>query len=42
MSNVYGKRDRGRPQVRYSDNIKEIVGGRSIEELFRLTQDRAK
>ena len=38
---VVYKRGRGRPKVRSSDNIKEIVSGRSIVDLFRLAQNRA-
>ena len=41
MGSVYGKRGGGRPKVRFSDNIKEIVSGRRIVDLFRLGQNRA-
>ena len=34
MGNVCGKRGRGRPKMRFSDNIKEIVSGRSIVDLL--------
>ena len=37
---VYHTRGRGRPKVRFSDNIKEISGGRSITQLYRMAQDR--
>ena len=37
---VYGMR--GRPKVRYSDNIKEISGGKSMLQLYRMEQDRRK
>ena len=37
---VYGRR--GRPKARYSDNIKEISGGRSMIQLYRMAQDREK
>ena len=33
---VYGTRGRGRPKVRYNDNIKEISGGRSMIQLHRM------
>ena len=39
---VYGMRGRGRPKVRYSDNIKEISGGKSMLQLYRMAQDRRK
>ena len=39
---VYGTRGRGRPKVRFSDNIKEISGGRSMTQLYRMAQDRRK
>lgn len=39
MGAIYGKRGRGRPKTRHSDNIKVAVGGRRIVELFRLAQD---
>ena len=42
MGSVYGKRGRGRAKTRYSDNIKERAGGRSIVEIYRLAQDRDK
>ena len=38
---VYGKRGRGRPKTRYSDNVKEIAGGRGFIDLYRLAQDRS-
>ena len=41
MGSVYGKRGGGRPKVRFRDNIKEIVSGRSVVDLFRLAQSRA-
>ena len=39
---VNGTRGRGRPKARYSDNIKEISGGRSTIQLYRIAQDRRK
>ena len=39
---VYGKRGRGRPKARYSDNIREISGGRSMTQMYRMAQDREK
>ena len=39
---VYGMRGRGRQKVRYSDNIKEISGGKSMLQLYRMAQDRRK
>ena len=42
MGSVYGKRGRGRAKTRYSDNIKERAGGRSIVEIYRLALDRDK
>ena len=42
MGIVYGNRGRGRQKTRYSDNIKERAGGRSIVEIYRLAQDRDK
>ena len=39
---VYGMRGRGRLKVRYSDNIKEISGGKSMLQLYRMAQDRRK
>ena len=39
---VYGKRGRGRPKARYSNNIREICGGRSMMQLYRMVQDREK
>ena len=35
-------RGRGRLKVRYSDNIKEISGGKSMLQLYRMAQDRRK
>ena len=40
MEMVYGKRGRGRPKVRYSDNIEETAVGRNIVEIVRMAQDR--
>ena len=37
---IYGMR--GRPKARYSDNIKEISGGKSMLQLYRMSQDRRK
>ena len=42
LEKVYGRRGRGRPKARYSDNIKEISGGRSMIQLYRMAQDREK
>ena len=42
LAMVYGTRGRGRPKVRFSDNIKEISGGRSMTQLYRMAQDRRK
>ena len=39
---VYGTRGRGRPKVIFGDNIKEISGGRSMTQLYRMAQDRRK
>ena len=39
---VYGTRGRGRLKVRFSDNIKEISGRRSMTQLYRMAQDRRK
>ena len=39
---VYGMSGRGRPKVRYSDNIKEISGGKSMLQLYRMAQNRRK
>ena len=39
---VYGTRGRGWPKVRFSDNIKEISGGKSMTQLYRMAQDRRK
>ncbi|XP_063614289.1 uncharacterized protein LOC134787463 [Penaeus indicus] len=38
---VYGKRRKGRPKTRLSDNIRHI-SGMSFVAMFRLAQDRAK
>ena len=40
MRMVYGKRGRGRPKTRYSDNVKEITGDGGFTDLYRLAQDR--
>ena len=40
MGMVHGKRGRGRPKTRYSDNVKEIADGRGLTNLYRLAQDR--
>ena len=32
--------ERGRPKTRFSDNVKEIAGGRGLIDLHRLAQDR--
>ena len=37
---VYGKRGRGRPKTRYSDNIREFGGNWSFVDLYRLAQNR--
>ena len=37
---VYGKRGKGRPKIRYSDNIREFGGNRSFADLYRLAQNR--
>ena len=37
---VYGKRGKGRPKTRYSDNIREFGGNRSFVDLYRLAQNR--
>ena len=37
---VYGKRGKGRPETRYSDNIREFGGNRSFADLYRLAQNR--
>ena len=37
---VYGKRGKGRPKTRYSDNIREFGGNRSFADLYRLAQNR--
>ena len=37
---VNGKKGRGRPKTRYSDNIKENMNGRRLVEIFRMAQDR--
>ena len=42
MGSVYGHRGRGRPKTRYSDNIKDRAGNRSIVAIYRLAQDRNK
>ena len=39
---VHGKRGRGIPKARYSDNIKEISRGRSMIQLYRMAQDKEK
>ena len=39
---VWGTRGRGKPKVRYSDNIKEISGGGSMIQLYRMAQGRRK
>ena len=36
---VYGKRGRGRPKVRFSDNIRGFGGSQSFAGLYRLAQD---
>ena len=40
MGMVYGKRGRVTPKTRYSDNVKEVAGGRGLTDLYMLTQDR--
>ncbi|KAG1714294.1 U3 small nucleolar RNA-associated protein 14 A [Nymphon striatum] len=40
MGTAYGNRGRGRPKTRFSDNIKEIGGGRSFVALYEMAQDR--
>ena len=37
---VYGKRGKGRPKTRYSDNIREYDENRSFVESYRLAQNR--
>jgi len=37
---VYGKRGKGRPKTRYSDNIREFGGNRSFAYLYRLAQNK--
>ena len=37
---VYGKRGKGRPKTRYSDNIHEVGGNWSFADLYRLEQNR--
>ena len=39
MGMVYGKRKRGRPKTRYSDNIRELTG-MSMAQVVRKAQDR--
>ena len=36
---VYGKREKGRPKTRYSDNIREFGGNQSFADLYRLAQN---
>ncbi|KAG1661806.1 Catalase [Nymphon striatum] len=40
LGKVYEKRGRGKPKIRYSDNIKENMNGRSFVEICRLAQER--
>ena len=42
MGSVYGNRGRGRPKTRYSDNIRDGAGIRSIVAIYRLAHDRDK
>ena len=37
---VYGKRGKGRPKTRYSNNIREFGGNRSFADLYRLAKNR--
>ena len=40
MGMVYGKRGRGRPKTRYSNNVKEIADGRGLTDLYRVSQKK--
>ena len=40
IGTVYGKRGKGRPKTRYSDNIREFGGNRSFADLYRIAQNR--
>ena len=42
MGSAYGNRVRGRPKTRYSDNVRERAGIKSIVPIYRLVKDRDK
>ena len=42
MGSVYENRGRSRPKTRYSDNIRDRAGIRSVVAIYRQAQDREK